>query len=93
MMRILLATGLAAALAMTSACAEGYGYRSGLAIGYDGYYDGYYGPVYDGYWRNDGYFYYRSARRGPWVRDDGRHFHRDAFPGGREFHGRRGGRR
>lgn len=36
---------------------------------YYGWYDGYYGPIYDGYWGSDGYFYYR-------VSDHDRHFHR-----------------
>ena len=29
-------------------------YAGGWA--YDGWYDGYYGPIYDGYWGNDGNF-------------------------------------
>ena len=87
MRRILLAASLAGVLAGAGACADGYGYRGGVALGYDGYYDDFYGPVYDGYWRNDGYYYYRPGRGRPYVRDDGRHFRRDAFPGGREFRG------
>ena len=45
---------------------------------YDGYYDGYYGPFYDGYWANDGAYYYSGAEGRPFVRDDSHHFHRAA---------------
>jgi hypothetical protein len=72
MKRLLLA--LCATLPMLSlgACYDdgyyGVGYAGG-PYGYDGYYDDYYGPVYDGYWGVDGYFYYRGN-------DHDRHFHR-----------------
>jgi hypothetical protein len=48
---------------------------------YEAYYDGYYGPSYGGTWRDDGFYYYRAAPDGPYVRDEGRHFRRDAFDG------------
>ena len=41
------------------------GQRVASAVGgpdyYDGYYDGYYGPFSDGYWGNDGFFWYSAA--------------------------------
>lgn len=66
-------------------CADGY-YGGGMAYGpgpyaYDGYYDGAYGPIYDGYWGDDGYFYYRN---GPdahgFHRGDRSHFARQVDP-------------
>ncbi|HKT86104.1 MAG TPA: hypothetical protein VJQ77_08475 [Novosphingobium sp.] len=45
---------------------------------YNGWYDGFYGPIYDGYWGDDGFFYYRAT-------DRDRHFHR-----GNHDHFRRG---
>jgi len=85
---------LATTLLGASACAsydEGYGYRDHhrgrVAVSYyDGYYDGYYGPVRDGYWGGDSFFYYRTGRGGPWIVDRGNHFRRDMFDGGRRFH-------
>ena len=29
---------------------------------YDGYYDSYYGPMYDGYWGDDNFFYYSGGQ-------------------------------
>lgn len=56
-----------------AACADdGYvGVRSAYydPYPYYGWYDGYYGPIYDGYWGTDGFFYYRSG-------DRDRHFRR-----------------
>ena len=76
-----------------AACDDGYGYGgvySGGSIAYDGYYDDYYGPVYDGYWGNDGYFYYRrGAQDRHFRRGDAHHFRRDpgdGHHGGRTFH-------
>jgi hypothetical protein len=66
---------------------------SGFAsVGYDTYYDDAYGPFYDGYWGDDGGFYYRGGAGRPFIRDGGSHF-RHAAAGG--FHGVRasGGRR
>lgn len=49
---------------------------------YDGWYDGYYGPIYDGYWGSDNYFYYRHGNgdRG-YMRGDRGHFRRDTPQG------------
>jgi len=78
MKRALLA--VAAALAL-SACAEGggYGYYPGQTV----YYDDAYGPIYDGYWNND-VFFYSTGRGHHFVRDDAHHFRRDSASG---FHG------
>lgn len=90
---LLIAFGGLAALAL-SGCVADYGsgiystgYGSGYGYGYparyyDGYYDGYYGPIYDGYWGNDGYFYYRSsARHSHYRRADRVHFSHDRRDG------------
>jgi hypothetical protein len=56
------------------------GYYGGAGVGYgyndydDLYYDNYYGPVRDGYWSNDGWYYYRDRTTRKYRRDDGRHF-------------------
>ena len=75
-------------LALT-ACYDGYGhpgyaYNVGVAYPYEGYYDGFYGPIYDGYWGGDGFFYYRrgAGDRG-FVRGDRDHFAREARNDGR----------
>ncbi len=52
---------------------------------YDGYYDGYYGPMYDGYWGDDNFFYYSGGRGQPFVRDGGNHFRRAAAGGFNSF--------
>ena len=50
----------------------------GAAVGV-AYYDDAYGPYYGGYWGDDGYFYYYSdATRVKVVRDNDRHFRREA---------------
>ena len=71
------------ALTLLAGCATrqriDVGFRGGSA--YDGYYDGYYGSFIDGYWGNDGFFWYYSGRDRVWHRDEGRHFRRDAGPG------------
>lgn len=92
MKRSLVGLSLAlAALPLTACVDDGYGY-GGVRVGhgyvydgyYDGYYNGYYGPIYDGYWGNNGYFYYRrdqSERR--YRRGDRDHFRRSGeHPGG-----------
>ncbi len=81
MKKILLA---GAAMLLLSGCA--YGPRDhdryaggGVAVGvdyYDGYYDGFYGPYNDGYWGNDGFYYYSDNNRA-WHRDDSHHFRHD----------------
>jgi len=57
------------------------------SLSYDGYYDDYYGPFYDGYWGQDGFFYYSDGPGHPFRRDEGRHFRRDLAPG---YHAVRG---
>jgi hypothetical protein len=83
---------LATTLLGATACAsydDGYRYRGHhgprVAVGYyDGWYDGYYGPVRDGYWQGDSFYY--TTGRGGWIVDSGNHFRRDRFDGGRSFH-------
>jgi len=88
--KILLA---APALIGLSACAGDYygginsayysPYNYGDPYSYDGYYDGYYGPIYDGYWGNNGYFYYRNSDRDrDYRRGDRQHFSRQERRGG-----------
>ncbi|ESQ86072.1 hypothetical protein AEAC466_02470 [Asticcacaulis sp. AC466] len=86
MKRIIIAATLAASIGL-SGCAGYYGgYDRGYYTdGYDVYYDNYYGDVRDGYWNNDGWYYYRDARSHDYRRDDGRHFRRDAYNGYRQW--------
>ncbi len=87
---LLLAVGAALVLSL-GGCAYGGpgGYYDGYYDSYyDGYYDDFYGPYAGGYWANDGFFYYWSQNQ-RYHRDDGRHFRRDRFPGGKPFHGDR----
>ncbi len=77
--RIIVTSAVAAAL--LCGCAGGYGYGpGGSVVAYDGYYDDYYGPIYDGYWGGDG-FYYRGHAGDSFHRDDGQHFRREASTG------------
>lgn len=67
-------------------CADGV-YGGGPAYGpgpysYDGYYDGAYGPIYDGYWGDDDYFYYRSGPDAHGFRRGDRAHFAHAAPGG-----------
>ena len=85
MRAVMLSALLAAACLPLGACVDGYAYGGGpVAYGpgpylYDGWYDGYYGPVYDGYWGTDGYFYYRHGGGDrAYIRGDRGHFRRDA---------------
>jgi len=85
---------LALALAITSisivlpACAS-RDLRGGVAsLGYDAYYDDAYGPFYDGYWGDDGAYYYCNGAGRPFVRDGGGHFQHAPSAG---FHGVHGG--
>jgi hypothetical protein len=69
-------------------CADNYGYGYGSVglgpVAYNGFYDDFYGPIYDGYWGNDNFFYYRSnARDRAYRRGDRAHFSREAIAGGR----------
>ncbi|MGH6986683.1 MAG: hypothetical protein ACRED9_07580 [Caulobacteraceae bacterium] len=85
----------ASALALLAGCAGygGYGPGGGVAVGfvapvgYDGWYDGYYGPIYNGYWGDNGVFYYRSTDHAAWHADSGGHFRHDAANG---YHAWRG---
>lgn len=54
---------------------------------YDAYYDDSYGPFNDGYWGDDGYFWYSDANNG-WHRDEGHHFSRTASTGFHHVRGR-----
>eukprot|EP01037_Dinobryon_pediforme_P001736 gene1736-1764_t len=83
---------LAVASLPLGACVGEYGYgaRVGYAsapyeagpYAYDGWYDGYYGQVYDGYWGDDGAFYYRHGNGDrAYLRGDGGHFARQAPQG------------
>lgn len=91
MKRVLIALSFGAACIGLSACADDYygphryAYEHG-PVGYDGYYDNFYGPVYDGYWGDDG-FYYSTGDGRPYVRDDGGHFRHEGGSGFVEFHG------
>jgi hypothetical protein len=79
---------LALASVPLAACAGGVGvgvYGPG-PYAYDGWYDGYYGPIYDGYWGDDGYFYYRhNEGEGAFVRGDNHHFAHQAPQGPHNF--------
>jgi hypothetical protein len=77
-----------------SACAGGYGLGgngyAGGSYAYDGFYDDSYGPIYDGYWGNDGGFYYRSGEHDRrFRRGDPSHFSRSGAPGSK-FHAMQG---
>jgi hypothetical protein len=80
----------AAAIVSVAACADDYygeGYGHASPYYYDGYYDDFYGPAYGGYWGSDGFFYYQqNGRDRTYIRDDGRHFRRDAATGYHSFH-------
>lgn len=86
-----------AALAGLSGCAsDGYygadlGYGYGSPYTYDGWYDGYYGPIYDGYWGSDGYFYYRTSDRDRDFHRGGHdHFARSQYTPGSNYREMRG---
>jgi hypothetical protein len=75
---------IGAAALMLCACAGPRHDTVAVGVGagpayYDGWYDGYYGPYTDGYWNDDGFFYYSSG--GAFVRDNDHHFRRDTAPG------------
>jgi hypothetical protein len=77
-----------AALPLAACTTYGPGYGPGPAVAYDGYYDDYYGPIYDGYWGDDGAFFYRTGAHGHYRRGDGAHFRHDmnGFSGGNMGH-------
>ena len=74
--------GMAALL--LGGCAYSGRERAGVSVSrgnyYDGYYDGTYGAFNDGYWGNDGAFYYADGEHN-WHRDDSNHFRRDSGDG------------
>jgi len=77
MNRPIVLLSLAAFALPLSACAtDSYDGRfyADAAYPYDGYYDGFYGPIYDGYWGSNGYFYYRANSGGRFIRGDHNHF-------------------
>jgi hypothetical protein len=84
MKRPLVLLALAAAALPLAACVEdGYGYAAIYSTPYYGWYDNFYGPIYDGYWGTDNFFYYRlTPNDRNYRRGDSRHFRRDAVPGG-----------
>ena len=77
-----------AALTLLAGCET----RQPVAVGvagpdyYDGYYDGFYGPFYDGYWGDDGAFWYSGPDRA-FHPDEGHHFQRMAGNGFNHIHG------
>ena len=77
-----------AAVGLLAGCASGPGYGAQVAVGYDGWYDDYYGPIYDGYWRGN-VFFFRDRDDRPFRRDDGRHFRRGAAEGFHRIQGER----
>jgi hypothetical protein len=84
-----------AALTLLAGCETRQNVGVGVAAGgpdyYDGYYDGFYGPFDDGYWGNDGFFWYRGGDRG-FHRDEGHHFQHRAGSGFNHVHGHGGPR-
>lgn len=83
---------LAATASLFAGCAAHVG-PIGVAVGpvadvdYDAYYDGYYGPIYDGYWSDDGMFIYQASEGGHWMRGDATHFRHDTATGFNHIHG------
>lgn len=89
MNRLMIALCVALPALPLAACAGGYyggAAYAGGPYGYSGYYDDYYGPIYDGYWGDDGAFYYRSgAHDRHYRRGDSSHFSRTEARGA-NFH-------
>jgi len=82
---------LLASLVLLAGCETRVPIRGGVAVAggpdyYDGYYDGFYGPFDDGYWGDDGFFWYRGGDRG-WHRDDAHHFRHGGGQGFNHIHG------
>jgi hypothetical protein len=83
-----------AAVMLVAGCASygmgggyGYGYGPTADVEYDGYYDGAYGPIYDGYWGDNGVFFYRNSANGRYRQAAPAHVRRDAAPGFNHVHG------
>ena len=90
MKKLIIAACAAGAALLLSACGDDgfyHHHHDVAAISWDGYYDDAYGPFYDGYWGDDGFFYYTDAEGHPYHRDDAHHFRHDAFNGFHEVHG------
>lgn len=94
MKKLLLALCATVPALSLGACATDYGYGYGPSYyggpySYAGYYDGFYGPIYDGYWGNDNYFYYRGGIGDrAYRRGDHAHFSRSGGGGNwRQFQG------
>jgi hypothetical protein len=80
MNRLLTVACAAGAALMLVGCADGgyYHHDHGpMAVAYDGFYDDGYGPFYDGYWGDDGAFYYSDGPGHAYRRDDAHHFRHD----------------
>jgi hypothetical protein len=87
--------GAVAAAALLSSCAyDGHYHGGGYAaagVDYDGYYDDFYGPIGDGYWGPDDFFYYSNGSDHQFHRDDAHHFRHDAVSGFHPVHGHHAG--
>ena len=86
-----LVTGTVIASMSLAACEDGpyYHHHDHMAAvddGYDVWYDNAYGAFYDGYWGDDGWYYYRPSRDHAFIRDDARHFRRDRADGFTTMH-------
>lgn len=89
--RAVLSAAILAAAAVSGCTGGGGGVYAAGDFGpgpyaYDGFYDDYYGSIYDGYWGDDDFFYYRHGigdRR--FHRGDAAHFQRSGAHGG-HFH-------
>ena len=88
MKRSLFGICLAALVLPLAACATDGDYGPGRGpLPWYAWYDGFYGPVYDGYWGTDGFFYYRlGAAERAWRRGAREHFRREQVPLQGNFH-------
>lgn len=88
MKRPLLLACLAAMVLPLGACADDGYYRPAWGPRpWYGWYDGFYGPIYDGYWGSDGFFWFRlNSGDRTWRRGDHDHFRRDAAQPPGNFH-------
>ena len=89
---LLLMLAAAGAALTLSACAGGPGYYrgGGAGVGDLAYYDDFYGPYFDGYWGDDGGYWFRASDHDAWRRDDGHHFQHMAANGFHDVHPRGG---
>ena len=77
----LLICASAAAILLSGCAYDRPAYYAEGAYPYPVYYDGYYGPIWDGYWGVDGFFYFVDVHGHQFRRDDGHHFSREAAAG------------